>query len=239
MAQGLSGAGVQRQNILRYRVIFSGRRSISLIVSPDKGVTVRAPYKTSLRSIEKFVREKEDWIRKHLEKHSELIRINHGKEFTEGEAHLYLGKEYYLKILESPEPYVKQYDSFIEVGLNETCNTKKIRSILGIWYRRQSRECFARRFEDIINNNLNYGFLPSGFVVKPLRSRWGSCTSRGRITISSELIKLDPVFADYVIIHELCHLKHHNHGKEFYRLLEELVPDYKDIRKELKKYLTR
>lgn len=208
-------------------------------MSPDKGVTVRAPYRTSLKSIEKFVREKESWIRKHLQKHSELKRINHGKKFTDGEAHLYLGKEYYLKILISPEPYVKQYDSFIEVGLNDTGNTLKIRSILRVWYILRAQECFARRFEEIINNNLRYGFLPSGFVVKPLRSRWGSCTSRGRITISSELIKLDPVFADYVIIHELCHLKHHNHGKEFYRLLEELVPEYKGTRKELRQYLTR
>ena len=224
---------------IQYRIIFSRRLSISLIVSPDKGVTVRAPYRTSLRSIEKFVREKESWIRKHLEKHSELKRINHGKKFTEGEAHLYLGKECHLKILESHEPYVKQYDSFIEVGLKEPDNTLKIRSIFGVWYRMRAQECFARRFEDIINNNLRYGFLPSGFVVKPLRSRWGSCTSKGRITISSELIKLDPLFADYVIIHELCHLKHHNHGKEFYRLLEELVPDYKKVRKELKQYLTR
>lgn len=208
-------------------------------MSPDKGVTVRAPYRTSLKSIEKFVREKESWIRKHLEKHSELTRINHGKKFTNGEAHLYLGKEYYLKILESPKPYVKQYDSFIEVGLNDTGNTLKIRSVLRVWYILRAQECFAWRFEEIINNNLRYGFLPSGFIVKPLRSRWGSCTSRGRITISSELIKLDPVFADYVIIHELCHLKHHNHGKEFYRLLEELVPEYKDLRKKLKQYLTR
>ncbi|HPF02398.1 MAG TPA: M48 family metallopeptidase, partial [Bacteroidales bacterium] len=68
--------------------------------------------------------------------------------------------------------------------------------------------------------------------------RWGSCTSRGKITISSELIKLDPAYTDYVIIHELCHLKHHNHGKDFYRLLEELVPDYKALRKELKTHLT-
>ena len=80
MAQGLSGAGAQRQENIEYKVIFTKRHSISLIVSPDKGVTVRAPYRTSLKSIEKFVREKENWIRKHLEKHSELKRINHGKE---------------------------------------------------------------------------------------------------------------------------------------------------------------
>jgi len=239
MAQGLSGAGAQRQENIEYKVIFTRRRSISLIVSPDKGVTVRAPYRTSLRSIERFVRDKEGWIRKHLEKHSELIRINHGKRFTEGETHLYLGTEYYLKILESHEPYVKHYDSFIEVGLNDTGNSLKIRSILMVWYRMRAREYLARRFEYLINSNLRYGFLPSDFVVKPLKSRWGSCTSKGRITISSELIKLDPVFAADVIIHELCHMRHQNHGKEFYKLLGEIVPDYKVIRKELKQYLTR
>lgn len=224
---------------IQYRTIFSGRRSISLIVSPDNGVTVRAPYGTSLKSIDKFVIEKESWIRKHLDKHSELKRINQGKHYTDGEVHLYLGKEYMLKILYAPEAYAEQNDSFIILGLKDTGNTLKKRLILEVWYRMKAQELFSRRFEEIIRNNLRYGFLPSGFRVRPLKSRWGSCTSNGTITLSSELIKLDPVFADYVIIHELCHLKHHNHGKDFYKLLREIVPDYKVIRKELKQYLTR
>lgn len=224
---------------ITYRVIFSGRRSISLIVSPDKGVIIRAPYGTSLKSIKRFVQEKSAWIKKHLEKHSELTRVNQGKKYTDGELHLYMGKEHQLKIIESVQLFVKISDGIIEIGTNNISDKLKIRALLDLFYVRQAKAYLAGRFEEIAGRLRNHGFFPAGFCVKTLKSRWGSCSFHGRITISSELIKLDPVFADYVIIHELCHLKHHNHGKDFYRLLGELVPDYKSIRKELRKYLTK
>jgi hypothetical protein len=224
---------------IKYRVIFSGRRSISLIVSPDKGVTVRAPYGTSLKSIERFVQEKSAWINKHLEKHSGLTRVNQGKKYIDGELHLYLGKEHQLKITESEQLFVRISDWIIEIGTNSISDKLKIKVLLDLFYVRQARAYLAGRFEEIAGRLRNRGFFPAGFSVKTLKSRWGSCSFHGRITISSELIKLDPVFADYVIIHELCHLKHHNHGKAFYALLEELAPDYKSIRKELRKYLTK
>jgi predicted metal-dependent hydrolase len=226
-------------NDIKYQVIFSGRRSISLIVSPDKGVIIRAPYGTSLKSIERFVQEKSAWIKKHLEKHSELTRVNQGKKYYDGELHLYLGKEHQLKIIESVQLFVKISDGIIEIGTNNISDKLKIKALLDLFYVRQAKAYLAGRFEEIAGSLRNRGFFPAGFCVKTLKSRWGSCSFHGRITISSELIKLDPVFADYVIIHELCHLKHHNHGKDFYRLLGELVPDYKSIRKELRKYLTK
>jgi predicted metal-dependent hydrolase len=70
-----------------------------------------------------------------------------------------------------------------------------------------------------------------------MRSRWGSCSKQGKITLSTELIKLPDIFLEYVIIHELCHLKHHNHGKEYYKLLSELFPDWKIVRKGLRDYI--
>jgi predicted metal-dependent hydrolase len=224
---------------IKYRVIFSRRRSISLIVSPDKDVIVRAPYRTSLRSIERFVLEKSGWIIKHLEKHSALTRLNRGKKYNNGELHLFFGKEHQLKIIESVHPYVNISDGIIEIGTKDISDTLRIKALLDKSYKLKAKEYLAGRFVEITGKFKNRGFFPSGFIVKTLKSRWGSCSFHGRITLSSELIKLDPKFADYVIIHELCHLKHHNHGKEYYRMLEELVPDYKVIRKELRKYLTK
>ena len=224
---------------LKYNIVFSRRRTISLIVSPEKGVIVRAPYRTSLKTIEKFVMEKSGWIRKNLEKHSELIRINHGKLYVDGEIHLFMGKEYYLRIRESVKPFVNQYDNYIEIGVDKINDIAKIKMLLERWYRQHAREHFVKKLNDILIRYKDFNFSPSKLAVKSLKSRWGSCTSKGRITISSELIKLDEKFTEYVIIHELCHLKHHNHGKDFYRLLEQLVPDYKAIRRELRKYLTR
>ncbi len=210
-----------------------------MIVSPDKGVIVRAPYRTSIRSIGRFVQEKSGWITKHLEKHSELTRLNRGKKYDDGELHLFMGKEHQLKITESAQPFVKISDGFIEIGVKDISDKLRIKALLDTFYRLRAQEYLSGRFEEITGKFKNHGFFPAGFIVKTLKSRWGSCSFHGRITLSSELIKLDPVFADYVIIHELCHLKHHNHGKDYYRLLEELVPDYKEIRKNLRQYLTK
>jgi predicted metal-dependent hydrolase len=224
---------------INYKVIFSRRRSISIIVSPEKGVVVRAPERTSIKSIEKYLEEKAGWIRKHLENHSELIRINHEKKYTDGEVHLFMGKENYLRISESAKPFVRQYDSIIEIGVSKINDTVRIKGLLEKWYRQKAGDTFKIKLEEISDKYRHHRFSPAGFTVRTLKSRWGSCTARGNITLNAYLIKLDPVYTDYVIIHELCHLKYHNHGRDYYRLLEELVPEYKIIRKELRKFMTR
>lgn len=70
-----------------------------------------------------------------------------------------------------------------------------------------------------------------------MKGRWGSCNSKGRITLSTELIKIDGKYTEYVILHELCHLKHHDHSSAYYKLLAEVYPDWKTVRKELRKYV--
>ena len=76
----------------KYKVVFSRRKSISIIVSPDKDVTVRAPNRTSLRSVEEYVLKKSGWIRKHLDSFSELKRIRYNKKYIDGEIHLFQGR---------------------------------------------------------------------------------------------------------------------------------------------------
>jgi hypothetical protein len=219
-----------------YKIIHTRRRSISISVTPDKGVVVRAPYRMPVKTIEKFVSDKEPWIRKHLNKYSEITRLNN-KKYIDGEDLLYQGKLNRLKVVTTPQSYVNQYDGIIEAGIGGKESVTK--ALIDNWYRKRAEGFIYWRFKEILATYSCFGFSPAGLAVKPLKSRWGSCTSKGKITISSELIKIDPVFADYVIIHELCHLKYHNHGKDFYRLLEELCPDYKSLRKNLSKYITR
>ena len=220
-----------------YKVIFSRRHTISICINPDKGVIVRAPYRASIRTISQFVQKKSDWIIKHVENYSKLRRLNHDKKFTDGEYFLFMGKENILKIRYSPESYVNHNDNTIEVGTGDK-DSGRVKVLLERWYSQKAREVFSERMEEILKKYRDYYFSPSKLVVKTLKSRWGSCTSKGNITLSSELIKLHEIYIEYVIIHELCHLKYHNHGKDFYKLLGELIPDYKTIRKELRKYIT-
>ena len=224
---------------IRYNVILSRRRSISIIVRPDKSVTVRAPLRTSLKSIERFVQLKSAWIQKHLNNKPGIKLANNDKKYVDGEIFLYLGKEYKLQKIVSAGQYVKLNGELIEVGQDDLNDTVRTRFLLARWYILTARKDLTERLRDILNRNEQLRFEPSKLVIRHLKSRWGSCSSKGKITLNSELVKLDPVLIDYVIIHELCHLKHHNHGPDFHKMLGELIPDYKSLRKDLRKYVIR
>src|SRR4030042_2455130 len=222
---------------IKYDIVFSRRRLISIIVAPDEGLVVRAPFRMPLKAIDKFVRDKEEWIKKHTERSSEIIRLNHSKKYVDGEKYLFLGRELTLCVRTALFPSINQLDNILEVITDgKEC---RVRMLLEEWYRKKAEDFIHGKFKEILARHRNYSFSPAQMVVRPMKSRWGSCTSKGKITISSVLIKLDERFTEYVIIHELCHLKFHNHGKEFYKLLEELYPDYKTIRKDLRKYITK
>ncbi len=222
---------------IQYKVIFSRRRSISIILSPGKEITVRAPSRTSLKTIDKFVQGKAEWIQHNIRKYTGLESLNKGKNYSDGELHLFMGRKYSLRITEYARPFVKEYDDIIEAGVKSNDDSQKVKSMLDQWYMQMAQQVLIRKVKDILLKLPEYDFSPSAIVVRKLKSRWGSCTYKGKITLNSELIKLDETIFEYVIIHELCHLKYHNHGKEFYRLLSELIPDYKSLRKGLRKFV--
>jgi predicted metal-dependent hydrolase len=222
-----------------YKIIYSKRRSISISISPHNGVVIRAPKGISPEKIDRFVNEKSSWIKKYIDSYSCSVSINYGKKYIDGEYHYYMGKEYVLKLILSNKPYIRVYEDIIEAGIKDINDNTKVKALLDKWYREQAIIRFLQYFNSILQRYENYQFNPSEFVVRPTKSRWGSCSSKGRISISSELIKLDEKFYEYIIIHELCHLKHPNHGKGFYTLLEEILPDYKEVRKELRKFVMK
>ena len=224
---------------IKYNVILSRRRSMSIIVRPDKSVTVRAPLKTSLKSIERFIHSKSDWIYKHLNSKPGIKLANNHKKHLDGEVFLFLGKEFKLFRIASDEHYVKLSENLIEVGQKDPANSDITRYLLARWYILKAGEVLNKRIGDIRSRYEKLRFEPSGLVIRPLKTRWGSCSSKGKVTLNSELIKLDPRLIDYVIVHELCHLKYHNHGSDFHKLLGELIPEYKSLRKELRKFLIR
>jgi predicted metal-dependent hydrolase len=226
----------QGQNI-EYEIVYSRRRSIGISVGPDSGVTVRAPYRTSMKTIENLVISKSAWIIKHLENYKSAVRINNHKIYTEGAPVLLRGKEYQIRIIESKTYFVKSSEDFIEIGLKNTAEKEKAGLMLERWYREIAEGIFRKKFEEVLLRFRNYNFVPAEFAVRALKRRWGSCSSKGKITISSELVKLDDIYLEYVILHELCHLRHHDHGKEFYKLLSEVFPDWKQRRSELRKYI--
>jgi predicted metal-dependent hydrolase len=227
----------EKERHFDYKLVYSRRRSIGISINPESGVIIRAPYRTSLKAIDDIIREKTDWINKHLANFSSLIRLNSDLKYIDSEIHYYLGKENILRIINAEKSYIRQYENIIEIGLNRSYDSIIVKKILKIWYKKQARETFRIVLNDILLKYKDYDFQPSGFTVRTMKSRWGSCTSKGKIALSSELIRMPEIYLEYVILHELCHLKHHNHSHEYYRLLSEVFPTWRSVRKEIKRYV--
>ena len=221
---------------IEFRVIYSGRRSLGISVHPDSKIIVRVPYRTTQKTITRIVTEKYDWILKHRDSYKEKTKVQPRRLYINGESHLFRGNESVLNIKKSKRLSVRFYDGTIEVALNKIEDQKAVKSLLYQGYRNEALIVFPEMLNIVLKNHENQMFKPAGLVIRTMKRRWGSCSSKGVITLSTELIKLSDQFIEYVIIHELCHLRHHNHGVHFYKLLSELYPNWKSVRKDLRNY---
>jgi predicted metal-dependent hydrolase len=219
-----------------YTIKYSHRRSIGIIVTPDDGVIIRAPYRTPSHIIDKFVRSKSVWINRHLENYSGMVRLNRYVQ-TERKSILLLGKEYKVILTLAKRNSVILGEDEISVQIKNPEDNVSVSKLIDTWYKRMAPKHIISATEEILARYTGYGFSPSSVSVRMMKRRWGSCSNKGKITINSELVKLDDRYLEYVILHELCHLRHHNHSQAYYKLLSEVYPDWKETRKELRKYI--
>jgi hypothetical protein len=222
---------------IEFKVIYSGRRSIGISVLPDSSVIVRVPYLTALKTINRIVKDKYDWVVKHRDNYKNLNNSSLKKSYKTGETHLYRGKEHILRVEKSRKPYILFSEDIIEIGTDKTDDPATIKSLLYKGYKNEAISHLPEFMSRVLSDHESQMFKPAGLVIRTMKRRWGSCSNRGIITLSTELIKLDDLYIEYVIIHELCHLKQHNHGPDYYKLLSELFPEWKSVRKELRKYI--
>ncbi len=227
------------QNIqdIEFKVVYSGRRTLGISVLPDASVVVRVPFRTSDKTIKRIVLEKASWIIKHRDSYKIQNNIKLKSPYINGETHLFRGNESVLKIEKSGKPYIRFYDGIIEIGIRKPDDTKAIKSMLYKGYKHEAKCTFPGILNNVLQKYEYQMFKPTGLVLRTMKRRWGSCSGKGIITLSTELIKLPDLYVEYVIVHELCHLKHHNHGARYYELLSELFPQWKQVRQELKQYI--
>ncbi len=222
---------------IEFRVIYSGRRTIGISVLPDTSVVVRVPYLTSQKTISRIISGKYRWILKHRDNYR---RLNNGllkKSYTAGEVHLFRGNESILTIEKSVKPYIRFDDGIIVLGLEKADSPITVKRLLYRGYKNEALKILPELMNKVLREHENQMFKPEGLIIRTMKRRWGSCSNKGIITLSTELIKLADLYIEYVIIHELCHLRHHNHGSQYYKLLSEVFPEWKTVRKELRKYI--
>jgi predicted metal-dependent hydrolase len=224
------------QNI-EFRIVYSRRRTLGISILPDASVIVRAPNRTPLKTISRIIQEKSAWIIKHRDGYMQKEKKKLNSSLITGEKQLFRGKECVLYIFQSKKPVVRFNENTIEIGLEKVDDQQAIRRLLYSGYKLEASVIYPEMLNKVLKTYEKHMFKPIGLIIRTMKSRWGSCSKKGFITLSTELIKLPDIYIEYVIIHELCHLKHHNHGKEYYNLLSELFPDWKKVRKDLREYI--
>ena len=129
---------------------------------------------------------------------------------------------------------MKLVGRFLHVQVTRREEGERVRGLLEDWYRTHAKRVFAHRLEGCLESTRSLGLetVPN-LVIRKMAKRWGSCTRAGNILLNLDLVKVPVHCIDYVIVHELCHLKVHNHGREFYRLLARCLPDWEARKKRL------
>ncbi|MDR3566693.1 MAG: SprT family zinc-dependent metalloprotease [Syntrophobacteraceae bacterium] len=218
-----------------YQLKMSARRkTLSITVYPDNRVVVHAPATCPRVKLARFIEEKSDWVRKALETNLKREPKAGEKSFQTGETIHYLGKEYRLRVEPGGPPGVTVDEGHIcvrfcgEKGLDAPSMVKEQ---LTAWY---VSRMLAKARERVTRYAARIGVSPGRVTIKSMQSRWGSCSTSGRISLAWNIIMAPEEVIDYLIVHELCHLVHHNHSEQYWALVGSILPDHRERRKWLR-----
>ncbi|MBC7364225.1 MAG: M48 family metallopeptidase [Candidatus Aminicenantes bacterium] len=210
------------------RIIRSRRKTVALEVNRQGELVVRAPWYLPDSEIQGVIRRHRNWIEKKLAEMKQKRHLMKPKSFVTGERFLYLGQEFPLILRPQPVPALTfTGQAFI---LSEAYQSRG-QELFEKLYRKMARAYLSRRLEQLASQN---GFKFKNFRLSSARTRWGSCSARGTISLTWRLVLAPPEIVDYVIMHELVHLKEKSHSRAFWGLLARYIPDYRIKRKWLK-----
>ena len=219
---------------LEYTLVFSKRKTLGITVKPDEKVIVKAPINTDLALIEEKIRKRISWILRQQNFFRSFGEAKPKRRFISGESHLYMGRQYILRVSDGKKNEVKYKGRYFEV---ECTDRKKVETLMKDWYLARAKIKFPEIAKPILSYFENMNVSPKGIYIKQMENRWGSCTRSGKIILNSELIKAPRPCIEYVITHEMCHLLHPNHTKEFFALLSSIMPDWEKWKNKLERVM--
>ena len=214
---------------IRYEFKRSPRRSVSAHIRRDGVIEVKAPLLYRESNMLVFLNQHKRWIFNHFDRLQNAD--NQQKKYISGEIHYYLGKQYTLQVVESNKNSVRIEGNSLIVSSK---SPEIVEKLLNNWYRNQAKKVFAELLPPIIGKFRKYHVAPAKISIRDMRSRWGSCSRKGNISLNLQLIKLNENCIRQVMIHEMCHLVYFNHQAGFHALMDEMMPDWKLWKKELK-----
>lgn len=202
--------------IYNVEIIYKNNKNMYLRIKDDLKIVVTAPLKISEKKIQKFVESNIDYISKVIIQKEEVLTKKQDK-------FQYLGKLYDICYINERKIFLGDEKALIGKNVN-----------IDNWYKKNAIEVFENYYNSCFQNFKEAKYKPL-LKIRKMKGKWGVCNITNKtITLNLELIKLNPKYLIYVIYHELCHLKHPNHSKDFWTLVEKYVPNYKQIKKEMK-----
>ncbi len=208
------------------------KRRVALHVDADGTVHLDAPEDATDADIRQALQRRASWIHRHLLQTEARRRLLLPREYVSGETVLYLGRRYRLKVLIGTQgERTALRGGYLEVTVPAR-SAEAVRATLERWLRQRAKDIFQQRLVATAEP-LRWVQHPPALTVRHMQRRWGSCSSKGRITLNAGLIHASRECIDYVILHELCHLKAHHHGRAFQRLLDAHLPDWRTLKQRL------
>lgn len=224
--------------VISYSVSISDRKTLAIEVHPDLSVKVVAPKNSSAKDIQEKILKRGKWIRKHQRYFEEFLPRTPKREYVSGESHHYLGRRYVLRVRKSNKPSVRLRGPDLIVAVEKPNDTASVRLLLAGWYFKHAQARFEQSISDSISKFKSHQLEKPPLIVRRMSRRWGSCTPSGRLILNPEIIKAPGKCIDYVVIHELCHLVHYNHGAAFYELQNKVMPGWEKWKQKLEKALS-
>ena len=222
--------------LIDFRLRQSNRRTLAITVQPDLSVVVTAPRKATVDSVLTKVRKRAGWIRQQQRYFSGFLPKTPPRRYVSGETHRYLGRQYRLKVIAGVTANVKMKGQFIHVLTPRKDDSARVRIQVDTWYRERAKERFSLSLvENVTRLGPRLSQVPQ-MRLRKMSHRWGSWARLGGIYLNPELVRMPPSCIDYVVTHELCHAIHPNHGREFYSLLQRVMPDWAKAKLRLEQF---
>lgn len=226
-----------KDQCFEYEVVKKEVKNIGIRITPDGIVRVTSPTFIEDSYVHEVVYKRADWILLKLKLIGEMNKSVLNRKYSRGDSIVYLGMEYKLNVIEEVEGECRirlkgeEFEVHVKPEWDEEEREKSIRAGLVEWYKHEAFKQFKDRtrfYSEILK------LYPDNIRVKEQKSVWGSCSSKNNINFNWKLIMAPQAVLDYIVVHEICHLKHRDHSKNFWGLVEQTMPDYRSRRKWLK-----
>ena len=244
------------RDTIRYEVCFlASRQTLAIEVHPDSRVLVRAPVDCPAAVIAERVQKRAGWISRQLAEFERYRPRTPARQYINGESHHYLGRQYRLKLIsEEAAGVTKSQGAILDarsapaagvarmarikltrgqilVTLPGEPEAERVKALLHRWYLDRARAVFT----EVLNASLLHfkGVEHPRLIVRTMQSRWGSLSRTGSMTLNVNLVRVPRPCIEYVVTHELCHIKHRDHDARFFKLLGQVMPDWEQRKQRL------